>query len=102
GLPCTPGFVLTDYKWQGKTLEKAVLGMFNNQNDNRKDFSISPYVQLSRCTSTAGLTLLERLDEDNTLRQHPPEHIVECVGALEQRSQEIIQAWQSRESARDS
>lgn len=54
GLPCTPGFALTDFKSQGKNFENVILGLYGRA-DRRQDGTLdkceftSLYVQLSRC-----------------------------------------------------
>jgi hypothetical protein len=51
GLPCVPGFVLTDYKSQSRTMEMVLLGLYGKRGGEEVDRSdiISLYIQMSRC-----------------------------------------------------
>src|ERR1700719_763215 len=42
GLPCVPGFVLTDYKSQSRTMGRVLLGLYGRS-------GVGMYVELSRC-----------------------------------------------------
>ncbi|KAN0070620.1 hypothetical protein V8E54_011489 [Elaphomyces granulatus] len=48
GLPCVPGFVLTDYKSQSRTMGRVLLGFYGRSGDDKCDI-IGMYVELSRC-----------------------------------------------------
>jgi hypothetical protein len=53
GLPCVPGFVLTDYKSQSRTMERVLLGLYGRRARDGGEVDkcdiISLYVQISRC-----------------------------------------------------
>ena len=51
GLPCVPGFVLTDYKSQSRTVGRVLLGLYDRRCTQCKDECdiIGMYVELSRC-----------------------------------------------------
>ncbi|OAL42691.1 hypothetical protein IQ07DRAFT_471948, partial [Pyrenochaeta sp. DS3sAY3a] len=70
GLPCTAAFACTDYKVQGRTLDRVALELRGARTMNIKGKSVpsrcdpySLYVQLSRCRSLEGITLLSRVRE---------------------------------------
>ena len=62
GLPCVPGFVLTDYKSQSRTMKKVLLGLYGRRGGDGQDVDkceiINLYVQLSRCQELATNTRL--------------------------------------------
>ncbi|KAF6783481.1 DNA repair and recombination protein, partial [Colletotrichum musicola] len=59
GLPCTAAFACTDYKVQGRTLTNAALELRRNRGTSATPCDpYSLYVQLSRCRSLEGITLL--------------------------------------------
>ncbi|KAK9443982.1 hypothetical protein VB005_02508 [Metarhizium brunneum] len=65
GLPCAPGFVMTDFKAQSKTMAKAVLGLYGYRllpsgEPSACEYTTA-YVQLSRCTSFEGMRLLREV-----------------------------------------
>src|SRR6267378_1357774 len=37
GLPCVPGFVLTDYKSQSRTMGRVLLGLYGRSGDDKCD-----------------------------------------------------------------
>ena len=51
GLPCVPGFVLTDYKSQSRTMASVLLGLYGRRGGDEVDKCeiISLYVEMSRC-----------------------------------------------------
>jgi hypothetical protein len=64
GLPCTAAFVCTDYKVQGRTLERQVLELRGSRTTTIGGQAIptqcdpySPYLQPSRCPSLEGSTV---------------------------------------------
>ncbi|KAF2186062.1 hypothetical protein K469DRAFT_528924, partial [Zopfia rhizophila CBS 207.26] len=72
GLPCTPAFACTDYKVQGRTLNKVAVELRGTRTTNINGQAVpsqcDPYslcVQLSRCTSLDGIMLLSRAIERN-------------------------------------
>jgi hypothetical protein len=61
GLPCVPGFVLTDYKSQSRTMERVLLGLYGRRGGEDVDRCeiISLYVQMSRCQGLDKTRLLQ-------------------------------------------
>src|SRR6266850_4779864 len=59
---CVPGFVLTDYKSQSRTMKKVLLALYGRRGGDGQDVDkceiISLYVQLSRCQELATNTRL--------------------------------------------
>ena len=66
GLPCVPGFVLTDYKFQSRTMDRVLLGLYGRRVTKARDGTmeedkceiLSLYVQLSRCQRMDNIRLL--------------------------------------------
>ncbi|PVH90161.1 hypothetical protein DM02DRAFT_507383, partial [Periconia macrospinosa] len=70
GLPCTAAFACTDYKVQGRTLERVALELRGTKTTNVRGEGIpsqcdpySLYVQLSRSRSLEGIMLLSKVRE---------------------------------------
>src|SRR5216117_1403100 len=64
GLPCTPAFVVTDYKSQGRSFTDLLLelrGKFTTTTGPSKCDFMSLYVQLSRATRWEGIRLYNEL-----------------------------------------
>jgi hypothetical protein len=63
GLPCVPGFVLTDYKSQSRTMASVLLGLYGRRGGDEVDKCeiISLYVEMSRC---------QTLEKTRLLRHH--------------------------------
>ena len=62
GLPCVPGFVLTDYKSQSRTMDRVLLGLYGRRGGGDKVDKcdiISLYVQTSRCQGLDKTRLLQ-------------------------------------------
>ena len=60
GLPCVPGFVLTDYKSQSRTMGRVLLGLYGRSGDDKCDI-IGMYVELSRCEELEKTRLFQPL-----------------------------------------
>jgi PIF1-like helicase len=75
GLPCVPGFVITDYKSQSRTMGRVLLGLYGRRGDEEVDKCeiISLYVQMSRCMELDKTRLLQPLRAKDFLgsRMHP-------------------------------
>ncbi|KAI9104015.1 hypothetical protein DFS34DRAFT_642025 [Phlyctochytrium arcticum] len=99
GLPCTPGFVITDYKSQGKTLTNAVVGLYGRHETGgapaKCDF-VSLYVQLSRPTSFANLRLLRPLNVEEFIEASPQPEMTATIARLTALSVSTIASWESR------
>ncbi|KAH8659685.1 PIF1-like helicase-domain-containing protein [Ilyonectria robusta] len=70
GLPCTPGFALTDYKAQSKTLEKVLLGLYGRKGTKgypsmEKCDVLSLYVQLSQCKRLRDIRLVQPIPREH-------------------------------------
>src|SRR6267378_2926451 len=63
GLPCVPGFVLTDYKSQSRTMASVLLGLYGRRGGDEVDKCeiISLYVEMSRCQKLEKTRLLQPL-----------------------------------------
>ena len=78
GLPCTPAFVVTDYKSQGRSFTDLLLelrGKFTTTTGPSKCDFMSLYVQLSRATRWEGIRLyneLRRVDFIEPINQVDP------------------------------
>jgi hypothetical protein len=62
GLPCVPGFVLTEYKPQSRTMERVSLGLYGRRGGeevDKCDNIISLYAQTSRCQGLDKTCLLQ-------------------------------------------
>ncbi|KAI9104878.1 hypothetical protein DFS34DRAFT_641974 [Phlyctochytrium arcticum] len=98
GLPCTPGFVITDYKSQGKTLTIAVVGLYGRHEMGgapaKCDF-VSLYVQLSRPTSFANLRLLRPLNVEEFIEASPPPKMTATIARLTALWVSTIASWES-------
>jgi hypothetical protein len=97
GLPCVAAFACTDYKVQGRTLERVALELRGTRTTNI-DGQIIPthcdpyslYVQLSRCSSLNGIMLLSKARERDIVGNTVPEHMVIAEKRLEMLSEITI------------
>ena len=68
GLPCTPGIITTDFKSQGRTMTKVVLGLYGRRYNEAGEISAcdftTAYVQLSRARSLSGQVAQVRTGRD--------------------------------------
>jgi hypothetical protein len=95
GLPCTAAFAYTDYKVQGRTLERVALELRGTRTvqvcgqvvPSQCD-PYSLYVQLSRSTSLQGIMLLSKMRGRDIIGNTVPENIV----AAERRLEELNEA----------
>ena len=73
GLPCIPGFVLTDYKSQSRTVGRVPLGLYGRRYDEDKCDIIGMYVELSRYQVLDKTRLFQPLRAKDFLesRMHP-------------------------------
>jgi hypothetical protein len=97
GLPCTAAFACTDYKVQGRTLERVALELRGTRTTNIDGQAVPSqcdpyglYVQLSRCTSLGGIMLLSRARERDVVGNTIPENMAEAEQRLEGLSEATI------------
>jgi hypothetical protein len=96
-MPCTAAFACTDYKVQGRTLERVALELRGTRTTHIDGQAVASqcdpyglYVQLSRCTSLGGIMLLSRARERDLVGNTIPEDMAEAERGLEQLSEATI------------
>ncbi|KAH7371723.1 hypothetical protein BKA66DRAFT_469344 [Pyrenochaeta sp. MPI-SDFR-AT-0127] len=94
GLPYTAAFACTDYKVQGRTLDAVAVELRGTRTmsvDGRAVPShcdpYSLYIQLSRCRSLEGITLLSKAREMDIIGNTVPENMVQAEKRLEELSE---------------
>nr|XP_036574257.1 DNA repair and recombination protein [Colletotrichum truncatum]KAF6780660.1 DNA repair and recombination protein [Colletotrichum truncatum] len=102
GLPCTPGFALTDFKAQGRTLEKTLLGLYGrtvgkNTGELERCDAVSMYVQLSRVRRFEDIALIQPLNVKQFLEARMPEELVEGTKRLRILAEATVRAFEARE-----
>ncbi|KAJ0129047.1 Uncharacterized protein HZ326_25057, partial [Fusarium oxysporum f. sp. albedinis] len=97
GLPCAAAFACTDYKVQSKTLDRVVLELRGARTTNIGGEPVpaqcdpySLYVQLSRCRTIEGITLLSEVRERDFVGNRVPENMVAAEEKLENLSDKTI------------
>ncbi|RKK06850.1 hypothetical protein BFJ65_g18403 [Fusarium oxysporum f. sp. cepae] len=97
GLPCAAAFACTDYKVQSKTLDRVVLELRGARTTNIGGEPVpaqcdpySLYVQLSRCRTIEGITLLSEVRERDFVGNRVPENMVAAEEKLEKLSDKTI------------
>ena len=76
GLPCVPGFVLTNYKSQSRTMGRVLLGLYGRSGDDKCDI-IGMYVELSRCEELEAKDFLDlKRISDKTAEAFAKRHAV--------------------------
>lgn len=110
GLPCTAAFACTDYKVQGRTLERVALELRGTRTTNVNGEAVplacdpcSLYVQLSRCPTLDGIMLLSRVRERDFVGNKAPESMATVMNRLEELSEKTLiefKTWQSDVEAR--
>ncbi|KID83958.1 arrestin domain-containing protein [Metarhizium guizhouense ARSEF 977] len=103
GLPCAAAFACTDYKVQGRTLERVALELRGTRTTNINGQAVpvacdpcSLYVQLSRCRTLDGIMLLSKVRERDFVGNTAPENMVMAQNQLEELSEKTIaefEAW---------
>jgi hypothetical protein len=83
GLPCAAAFACTDYKVQGRTFERVALELRGTRTTKIEGKAVpsqcdpySLYVQLSRCRTLDGITLLSKARERDIMGNKVPENMV--------------------------
>jgi hypothetical protein len=97
GLPCTAAFACTDYKVQGRTLERVALELRGTRTLQVRGQEVpsqcdpySLYVQLSRSPSLQGIMLLSKVRERDMVGNTVPENMVAAEKRLEELSEATI------------
>jgi len=95
GLPCVPGFVLTDYKSQSRTMGRVLLGLYGRSGDDKCDI-IGMYVELSRCEELEKTRLFQPLRAKDFLesRMHP--YLIAGIEHLKRISDKTAEAFAER------
>ena len=104
GLPCAPGFVMTDFKAQSKTMPKVVLGLYGYQllasgEPSACEYTTA-YVQLSRGTSFEGMSLLREVRPIDYLNLRLDDKKLAAIKRLEALGQRTVADWEHREEQR--
>ena len=102
GLPCSAAFACTDYKVQGRTLARVALELrgtrtieIHGQVTPTQCDPYSLYVQLSRCPSLDGITLLSEARERDFVGNVVPEEMIEAEKRLGELSDATIREAES-------
>ncbi|XP_044718847.1 PIF1-like helicase domain-containing protein [Hirsutella rhossiliensis] len=98
GLPCAAAFACTDYKVQGRTLERVALelrGTRTTKVDGRPVAAqcdpYSLYVQLSRCRTLDGIMLVSKVRERDLVGNRVPEEMNAAQARLEVLSERTVE-----------
>jgi hypothetical protein len=102
GLPCVAGFACTDYKVQGRTLDRVALELRGSRT-TQINGSVVPsqcdpyslYVQLSRCRTLEGIVLLSKARERDVVGNSVPENMAAAARSSEQLSEATIREVES-------
>ncbi|KAF6786401.1 DNA repair and recombination protein, partial [Colletotrichum musicola] len=100
GLPCSPAFALTDFKSQGRTLEKTLLGLYGTKQgatstQRSKCAAISMYVQLSRARRFEDIALIEPLNVADFLKERMPDDQIDGIRRLNTLAEESIAGFEA-------
>jgi hypothetical protein len=102
GLPCAAAFACTDYKVQGRTLEKVAVELRGTRTTNIDGRAVSSqcdpyslYVQLSRCRTLENIMLLSKTRERDIIGNTVPENMVAAEKRLEELSEATIREGES-------
>lgn len=105
GLPCAAAFACTDYKVQGRTLERVLLELRGTRVTNVDGQMVpsrcdpySLYVQLSRCPSLDGIMLVSKVRERDLVGNTVPGDMTAAEARLEELSCKTIKenCWPGR------
>ncbi|KAJ6436586.1 protein kinase-like domain protein [Purpureocillium lavendulum] len=97
GLPCTAAFACTDYKVQGRSLDRVALELRGTRTTNI-DGQVVPaqcdpyslYVQLSRCRTLDGIMLVSMVRERDLVGNRVPLEMTAGQSRLEELSERTI------------
>lgn len=94
GLPCAAAWACTDYKVQGRTLDKVALELRGTRTVQAGGQAVpsqcdpySLYVQLSRCRSLRGVMLLSKARDRDVIGNTIPDNMVAAERRLEELSE---------------
>ncbi|KAM4064222.1 PIF1-like helicase [Hirsutella rhossiliensis] len=98
GLPCAAAFACTDYKVQGKTLERVALELRGTRT-TKMDGTVVPsqcdpyglYVQLSRCRTLDGIMLVSKVRDRDLVGNRVPEEMTAAQARLEVLSERTVE-----------
>ncbi|KJZ68031.1 hypothetical protein HIM_12579 [Hirsutella minnesotensis 3608] len=98
GLPCAAAFACTDYKVQGRTLERVALELRGTRT-RKMDGMVVPsqcdpyslYVQLSHCRTLDGIMLVSKLRERDLVGNRVPEEMTAAQARLEVLSERTVE-----------
>lgn len=87
GLPCTPGLALTDFKAQGRTLGKVLLGLYgrvpgHSAAEPERCDTISMYMQLSRVRRFEDIALIQPLNTLHFMEARMPDELIQGIQRL--------------------
>ena len=101
GLPCTPGFAMTDFKAQGRSMGKVTAGLCGRR--RRRDGSglercdaISTYVQLSRARRLEDIALMQPLNADHFKQARMPKYLISGIERLQRLGVKTLEGWNRR------
>jgi hypothetical protein len=90
GIPCMAVFACTDYKVQGKTLDRVALELRGTRAMNVDGKTVltqcdpySSYVQPSRCQSSDGIMLLSKARKRDLVGNKVPDNMIAAEERLE-------------------
>lgn len=103
GLPCTAAFACTDYKVQSRTLDRVALELRGTRTTKVDGDTVpspcdpySLYVQLSRCRTLHGVTLLSKARVRHFVGNRVPHDMVAAEARLEELSIATIRDAEGR------
>jgi hypothetical protein len=106
GLPCAAAFACTDYKVQGRTLERVALELRGTRTTNINGEAVplacdpcSLYVQLSRCPTFSGIMLLSKVRKRDFIGNTTSDSTKTAKRRLEELSEATLtefNLWESR------
>jgi hypothetical protein len=99
GLPCTPGIITTDFKSQGRTMTKVVLGLYGRRYNEAGEISAcdftTAYVQLSRARSLSGISFLQKIRREDFLGLRLDAEMVRAVERLKRLSTQTVAEYRA-------
>ncbi|KJZ74132.1 hypothetical protein HIM_06363 [Hirsutella minnesotensis 3608] len=98
GLPCAAAFACTDYKVQGRTLERVALELRGTRTTKVDGMIVaaqcdpySLYVQLSRCRTLDGIMLVSKVRERDLVGNRVPVDMTAAQARLEVLSERTVE-----------
>ncbi|OAQ60809.1 ATP-dependent DNA helicase PIF1 [Purpureocillium lilacinum] len=97
GLPCTAAFACTDYKVQGRSLDRVALELRGTRTMNIEGRVVpaqcdpySLYVQLSRCRTLDGIMLVSKVRERDLVANRVPPEMTDAQSRLDELSEKTL------------